>query len=218
MNGSVYLIGGGEMGKGETRVIDDQLVASVHRNGNLVFFPTAAGDSQGYIETTTKVFGDRCHVESITHDTKHSDAVKLIKSASAIYIGGGVTELLIDFFAKQNFVPVLRGALRQGTIVAGMSAGAQALASYYIDEQDETMTVRKGWGLVPVTCLVHAHDASVNKAFKLYKQDEGSNQGSFVAIGEKAAWHVSSSGQYKVGTGNIWYAESRALDKATFIP
>jgi dipeptidase E len=214
MRGDIYLIGGGEISKGETEAIDVLIKSSARPGSSLVFFPTAAGDSQGYIDAIVAVFGDIFAVVSATKDKGREFAEKSLETASVIYLGGGETQLLLDLFEGWNLIPILRGALDRGATIVGMSAGAQALCSAYIEYgTDKSMGVRRGWGIVPFSCLVHARSEFLEEAVGLYDASNEFYDRPFVAIGEGAAWYVGGMDEErKVGSGNIWISGKGSLD------
>ena len=204
MKGKIYLIGGGEIAKGETKIIDESIKQSASRGSLFVFFPSAAGDSAGYIKIIEAVYGEYFQVVAATKEKGRSFVQDVIKKATVIYLGGGTTKLLLDFFEEWELALLLREAYEGGAIIAGMSAGAQALCAYYIHDEDELFELRKGWGFVPMCCLVHANETSFVKAKKLYSDSRGEEGVKIIGIGEKAAWCIDRSGEHSVGNGMIW--------------
>lgn len=215
MSGTIYLIGGGEIAKGETQLIDDDIKKSAPRGSFFVFFPTAAGDSLKYSKTIQDVFGNYFNCWTATRDQGRSSIEKAIQSANVIYLGGGKTELLMNLFLEWNLAPSLLKTFQRGAVIAGMSAGAQALSAYYVDEEADTICFEQGWGLARVCSLVHAHENSAKKAFNLYGENRKEVTNSFVAIGEKSAWRISGSDEQKIGQGLVWYAKDGSLDTLT---
>lgn len=203
MKGSIYLIGGGEIRKGETTTIDNELKTLALPNSTLVFFSTAAGDSLDYINTIEYVFGSTLEIIAPKESDGLAFALSAIDSASIIYLGGGSTELLLNHFNKWNLVPALKQALDRGAHLVGMSAGALALSTWYIHEDKNIMEVRRGWGLVPACTLVHAHHDSSSRAESLWKDNQEAKAYTFLAIGEGASWCISQTGEQKIGDGEI---------------
>lgn len=204
MTGSIYLIGGGEIRDGETHQIDEELKSLASEGSSFVFFGFAAQDSVEYSSTITSVFGDKFTVLVPTEEKGRDNAISAIKSASVIYLGGGNTDRLIRLFSEWGLVEYLISALDRGVHIAGMSAGALALSSWYIHEDNNVFEMRKGWGIAAVGTLVHANQDSFGKAKSLWADLYRDNECSFVAIGESAAWRISTSGEQKIGNGNIW--------------
>lgn len=204
MTGTIYLIGGGEVRDGDTRLIDQDISSLAAEGAKLVFFPTAAEDNQDYSNVIKSTFGDQFEVEIATRKKGKKYATNAMKSASVVYLGGGQTELLLELFSEWNIKGDLVAALEGGTHIAGMSAGAQALSAYYVDEESDEHCIRKGWGLILGCVYVHANQDYLTKAKELWFNHKEASQHPFIAISEKAAWRISPQGEEKVGSGKIW--------------
>ncbi len=204
MKGSINLIGGGEIRDGETYQIDEDLKSLASEGSIFAFFGFAAQDSVAYSDAITSVFGDKFKVLIPTKKKGRVYAINAIKSSSLIYLGGGGTDQLMRLFSEWGLVEHLISALERGTHIAGMSAGAQALSSWYIHEDSDVFELRKGWGIVSVCVQVHAKQDSFNKATSVWKSFHKAGSCPFVAIGEGAAWRIDSAGEHQVGRGNVW--------------
>lgn len=209
MTGSIYLIGGGELRDGETHQIDEDLKSLAPAGSTFVFFGFAAQDSIEYSDTIKSAFGDKFTVLVPTEKKGRDYAITAISSASVIYLGGGNTDRLIRLFSEWDLVEHLIAALERGVHVAGMSAGAQALSSWYIHEDGGALEVRKGWGVVSACVQVHADQNSIGKARSVWAGFHGTNKSPFVAIGEGVAWRITSLGEQKVGHGTIWRIDDK---------
>jgi hypothetical protein len=209
MRGSIYLIGGGELRDGETRPIDEDVLSLAPEGSTFVFFGFAAQDSTAYANAITSVYGSKCKVVIPTEKKGRDFAINAIRSAAVIYLGGGDTDQLMRVFSEWDLVEYLNTALMKGVHVAGMSAGAQALSTWYIHEDSDVFELRKGWGVVPVGVLVHANPNSLDKASSLWSSRQMTGTCPFFAIGEGAAWRIDSSEQHKVGLGTIWKIDDK---------
>lgn len=213
MPGHVLLIGGGEISKGETRAIDERVKSLAPLQSKLLFFPTAAGDSDGYIETIQQIYRDVFEVIPIVESLGRATAVQHLSTAQAVYLGGGRTDLLLSLFRRWELVTPLRALLERGGIVAGMSAGAQALSAWYTDfETDGPMETKVGWDVAHTYCLVHAEADQIAGTFDTYRKSEAQENAPFIAIGERAAWHIHDGGAEKIGDGTVWFASVGAVD------
>lgn len=203
---NIIFIGGGEIGRGETEEIDSRIKTLAPKGSSFVFFATAASDAEGYIETIKSVYGDHFNVVASTTEKGRLFSEDAIKSASVIYLGGGLTELLSGHFKEWNLVSLLTDAINRGVVVAGMSAGAQALSHCYIHEETGSMEVRKGWGLAGMDAcvLVHATEESFKKARAVY--DENKLTCGLYGIGESAALFDQGSDHppIELGSGNVF--------------
>lgn len=209
MSGILYLIGGGELRNGDTQLIDKDILSLKPESSKFVFFGFAAQDSSDYADTIASVYGKKYTVVVPTVAKGRDFAIDAIQSADVIYLGGGNTELLMQVFAQWDLVEYLRAAIDQGTHVAGMSAGAQALSTWYVHEDNDIFELRKGWGFVSYGVLVHASPASFDKAKLLWSDQGMPDTHPFIAIEEGAAWRMSDLEATKVGSGSIWTLAAR---------
>jgi peptidase E len=204
MTGTIYLIGGGEIRNNGTQLIDQDLSSLAPKGAEFVFFGTASEDNNDYAEVIKTVYGSHFEVKIATRKKGKGYAVRAIESASVIYLGGGQTELLLKLFSEWDIKDHLFIAMKRGAHIAGISAGAQALSSYYVDEESELPCVKKGWGLVHGCVYVHANLDSLKNAKKLWAEHSRASQYPFIAISENTAWRISLKGEEKIGTGEIW--------------
>lgn len=204
MSSTIYLIGGGEIRDGDTQLIDEDVLLQALKGSNFVFIGFAAQDNTDYADTIASVYGHHYKVVVPTVAKGRQFAIDAIQSAAVIYLGGGDTDELLRVFAEWGLVKYLQAAIDEGTCVAGMSAGALALSTWYVHEENNIFELRKGWGIVPVGALVHANAASYDKATLLWVEQDMSNTYSFTAIGEGAAWRIRGDEAIKVGSGTIW--------------
>ena len=206
-NKNIFLIGGGEIAKGETKEIDETIKKSANEGSSFVFFGTAAGDAEGYGDIINKTFGDYFDVIFATEAKEREFSENAIRNASVIYLGGGTTKLLMDHFEKWNLVPLLVEAINRGVVVAGMSAGAQALATWYVHEDGESQEIRNGWDLVgsSVGVLAHATEDSFNRAKNIFSNSRYANSRLYgISEGVALSFGANSSDFSKIGTGKIW--------------
>lgn len=160
--GKIILIGGGEIANNETVVIDRKFIELSGGEKSVIgFFATAAHDSDGYIQTFSNYFqnlGCRKIIPVKLSQTTRKECENLIKQMTGIYLGGGDTKLLIKEFKDKGVDMMIKEALNNDLVVAGMSAGALASCDYYIDPDtdEENHQMEKGLGFQDsVLCVVH---------------------------------------------------------------
>jgi dipeptidase E len=204
MSGTIYLIGGGELRDGDTRLIDEDILSQAPKGSTFVFFGFAAQDSADYADTIRAVYGNKYAVVVPTEAKGRDFAIDAIKSAAIIYLGGGNTDQLLRIFAQWGLGEYLHAAIDRGAHIAGMSAGAEALSTWYVHEDNDIFELRKGWGIVPIGVMVHANPASFGKAKLLLSEHGMTGTYPFIAIGEGAAWRVGPLKTPEVGSGKIW--------------
>lgn len=157
----VLLIGGGEIINKETLSLDKQFIKLAGGNNAIIgFFPTAANDSEEYIDTFKSYYlglGCKEVIPVKLRSLKNDDLKKILENMTGIYLGGGNTSLLMSALKEKGADQLLKIALSKGMVIAGMSAGALAACDYFIDpDKDGALKVSKGLGLQHlVICVVH---------------------------------------------------------------
>ncbi|KGP71335.1 peptidase [Pontibacillus yanchengensis Y32] len=99
---------------------------SAQINPKICFIPTASGDAEDYIQRFYEFFEkENCeptHLSLLQQTIADKEAFLL--SQDIIYVGGGNTRNLIALWKEWGLDIILRKALDQGIILAGISAGA----------------------------------------------------------------------------------------------
>jgi len=120
----LVLIGGGEFSFGETREIDDFLLAHLERK-SVAFLPTASGSAE-----YARHFGAYLGVETTNvpiyrgRDNRRQKNLDAILSAGMVYLGGGVTNALLSTLRESAAEIALRDAAANGAVVAAIGAAA----------------------------------------------------------------------------------------------
>ncbi|MEG1016444.1 MAG: peptidase E [Oscillospiraceae bacterium] len=128
--GKIVAIGGGEIKKGETFLIDKFIVEfSGRQNPNFLFIPTASRDAGGYINSVKRVYKTSlgCSFSTLLFflDKPQEDTVReKIENADIIYVGGGNTELMMKVWHEYGIDKLLKDAYCKGTVLCGVSAGS----------------------------------------------------------------------------------------------
>jgi dipeptidase E len=130
----IVAIGGGELpgldAAGDTTELDAEVVRLANvRRPRLLFLPTATGDDDGYVDLITAHYGQRlgCRVEPLPlYDRARSrvDIERSIAGADIVYVGGGNTLRMMNLWRRRGVDRLLTRAATQGTVLAGISAGA----------------------------------------------------------------------------------------------
>ena len=99
------------------------------KNPKLLFIPTASKDSPGYIDSVNKYYGKRlgCRID-VLKVVSEKPSLKTIRekilNADIIYVGGGNTLYMIRKWKSLGIDKLLYKAWKNGTVMAGLSAGA----------------------------------------------------------------------------------------------
>lgn len=140
----IIAIGGGEIAEAETEPIDRYVCELTGEDSPAALFvPTASGDAAGYCDGFDAYYGDRlgCRTRHLTlHDEDvEEDRIRAdLDWADLVYVGGGSVPLLLARWRETGVDRMLREAYENGTVLAGLSAGATCwFASGLSDAADD---------------------------------------------------------------------------------
>ena len=134
----LMLIGGGDTGRGNTeyttKEIDEEIVRLTDKeNPNFLFIGLASSHSDSYYDTMKKIYKELgCTPVYLKKSNilNNPDIVETkIKDADIIYICGGDSVKLINDIKEYKIDKLLLEAYNNGTVLAGMSAGAILLSN-----------------------------------------------------------------------------------------
>ena len=134
----LMLIGGGDTGRGNTsyntKEIDEEIVKMTEKeNPNFLFIGLASSHSDSYYDTMKKIYKELgCTPVYLKKSNilNNPDIVETkIKDADIIYICGGDSVKLINDIKEYKIDKLLLEAYNNGTVLAGMSAGAILLSN-----------------------------------------------------------------------------------------
>ncbi len=201
----LVLIGGGEISKMELIKIDKEIINRRNRKDNLVlFFPTAADDSEGYSEQFKKYYSSLgCKkVETIKifdNNFNIKNLRRLLSQAGIVYLGGGNTQLLIDSLKKYKIDNLLKEVVNNDVLIAGISAGAIALGD--IANSNKNDGIIEALGIIP-NYVIEAHFTEWNKENDLIKLLKRNKKG--IGIDEKTAVFIEDHKAKVIGEGNVF--------------
>ena len=166
--GWLALLGGGEFTFGETEDLDEAWLEKTPE-GPIGFVPAASGSvdyARHFTDYMKERFGRDVEIIPIyrERDARRGRNLERIRDCAAVYLGGGVTDHLLDAIAGSPAVDALRAKRREGMVVA-LAAAAQACGA----EARSVFGGKKldGLGLVPgavvETNFDPAHDRRLRK-------------------------------------------------------
>ena len=128
--GCLALLGGGEFTFGETEERDEAWLERTPP-GPIGFVPAASGSldyAKHFATYMVERFGREVEVIPIyrERDARRGRNAERIRDCAAVYLGGGVTDHLIEAFAGTPALEALRGKLAGGGVVVAIAAAAQA--------------------------------------------------------------------------------------------
>ncbi len=171
MGNKIYLLGGADSKKGETKEIDSRIFSELD-NKNIFVINLTTDDKakvKFYKEFLSSYFSE-VGAEDINFlsDSKSQEEIKeKINNSGLIYVMGGNTEILIENAKRLNLLPLLKSF--KGIIV-GNSAGAYLLCNQYVRTSDSKLT--KGFGLVNINLKAHYLDEFDKQLLELSKDSE----------------------------------------------
>jgi dipeptidase E len=126
----IVAIGGGEIRTRGTARIDRAIVRLAgKKNPRLLFVPTASSDSDRYWKRVQEHFGKflKCKTDVlflVKEQLSREQVRRKILSAEIIYVGGANTLLMMRLWRRLGVDNLLKAAYKNGTVLAGISAGS----------------------------------------------------------------------------------------------
>ena len=142
---TLVLIGGGEFSFGETRAIDELLLARMPADRRTVaFLPTASGSAEYAVHFGTYLRGlsAQINIGSVDvvnvpiyrgRDNRRQKNLTAILHAGMIYLGGGVTNNLAPVLRESPAELALRDAAANGAVIAAIGAAASCFGTHARD-------------------------------------------------------------------------------------
>jgi cyanophycinase-like exopeptidase len=149
---TLALIGGGEFSFGETREIDEMLLARMPADRRTIaFVPTASGSAEyalhigeyfRKIDPSVEVFNVPIYRG---RDNRRQKNLNALLSAGMIYLGGGVTNNLLETIRESPAEIAMRDAAANGAVVAAIGAAASCFGFQARDMRGTTALPALGW-------------------------------------------------------------------------
>lgn len=156
----VALLGGG-FSTDEDGLLDDWLLGHVGRpRPKVCFVPTASGDAPAYIDQFLSAFAPRrCEPSVLSLFRRELDDEALrrfLLDQDVVYVGGGNTANLLAVWRAHGVDRVLSEACNRGTLLCGISAGANCWAGgSHTDSFGPLTFLQDGLGLLPGSVCPH---------------------------------------------------------------
>ncbi|AZQ39372.1 peptidase E [Streptomyces cyaneochromogenes] len=155
------LLGGG-FSTEEDGLLDDWILGHARTpRPQVCFLPTASGDAPAYAERFLAAFGPRpsCvpSVLSLFGRTLDDPALRaFLLAQDVVYVGGGNTANLLAVWRVHGVDRLLREAYDRGTLLCGISAGANCWAeASHTDSFGPLTALSDGLGLLPGSVCPH---------------------------------------------------------------
>lgn len=204
---TLLLIGGGEFSFGETREFDELLLARMPADRRTVaFLPTASGSAEYATHFGTYLRGIDPSVEVVNvpiyrgRDNRRQKNLNTILSAGAIYLGGGVTNNLLNTLRESPAEMALRDAATNGAVIAAIGAAASSFGTHALDARGGSSIPGLGWlaGTVLDTAFDPQNDTGLRRLMSLADVDLG------LGLPTKTALIVNNDGSAEIaGEGQV---------------
>ncbi len=150
---TLVLIGGGEFSFGETREIDELLLARMPPDKRTVaFLPTASGSAEyaGHFGAYLHGLDPTVNVVNVPiyrgRDNRRQKNLAAILSSGMIYLGGGVTNNLAPMLRESPAELAMRDAAASGVVIAAIGAAASCFGTSARDMQGNSSAIAAlGW-------------------------------------------------------------------------
>ncbi len=155
---NIIAIGGGSLKKKETLAIDRYIIKLIGKESpRALFIPTASIDPVDYCEAFDHIYGVLLgcrtdHLLLYKNPGDRSAAARKINSADLIYVGGGNTLRMMKMWRRLGIDELLIKAGQQGTVLAGLSAGAICWHEWGHSDS-RAYSGKKNWSYIKVRAL-----------------------------------------------------------------
>ncbi len=159
INKYIFAIGGGGFTHRKDKSLDNFILSIKNKEIlKIGFLPTASKDNY----EKTELFYER--FQKTTHTLSHFELLKKttgfqewVLSNDIIYVGGGDTYFMLEFWKKNNLTNIFRKAYANGILLCGVSAGAVCWFENILSNSfNKKFTHLKGIGLLNLSCTPHA--------------------------------------------------------------
>ena len=196
----IIAIGGGGFGRNPNqRIIEKYIIdQSSESRPNVLFIPTASAEDKSYTVNFYSCFnGLDCNPSHLNLFQRTPRIEGLINKADIIYVGGGNTKSMLAVWKEWKLDKLLFKAYNEGTVLAGVSAGAICWFDTGItDSWASNLNYIDCLGILPGSCCPH-YDSEKDRRPSVHKFIENEKIKSVYAIEDGAAIHFKDDAPYK---------------------
>jgi peptidase E len=160
------------------------------RRPSVCFLATATGDADGYIERFYAAFkAHRCRPSHVPLFRRTPDLKQALLTQDIIYVGGGNTKSMLAVWRDWEIPRLLRRAWSNGTVLAGISAGAICWFRMGLtDSWGNRLSGLPCLGLLPGACCPH-FDGEPERRPALHRLVASGTVPTALALDDGAAGH-----------------------------
>jgi dipeptidase E len=193
--------GGGFSMEPENPALDCYVVAQTHLNRPKVcFLAQASSEGREYIINFYKAFTDLgCLPSYLSLFTPHTaDIADFLMSQNIIYVGGGNTKSMLALWREWSLDKILRDACDNGTILAGLSAGANCWFEFGLtDSIPGKLSALPCLGYLSGSCSPH-YDGEAQRRPNFQRMIASGEIPPGIAFDDSAAGHYLDGQLHKV--------------------
>lgn len=212
----IIAIGGGDIRKKATATIDQEIIRLTGKEKpQLLFIPTASGDSLSYWQEINKYFGGYwgCKTEVLFLLQNQPDLAVIerkILAADIVYVGGGNTLKMMRRWRFLGVDKILKKAYDRGAVMCGVSAGSicwfefghsDSMSSYSPDDWEYIKVRGLGW-IKGIHCPHYDSDTLGVPRRESFQQMMGQYGGVGIALDDNCALEVIDGKFFKILTSN----------------
>ena len=200
MTKQIIAIGGGGFGRNPGQGIIEKYILeqSNKTKPNVCFIPTATGDNEAYKVNYYATFSKmNCSPVHLDFFKRTPDLEELIASQDIIFVGGGNTKSMLAVWKDWGLDEILRKAYNNGTIMCGVSAGANCwFEKAVVDSWSEDLKVMDCMGFVKGNCCPH-YDEEPERRPMVKKFLEDNTLDNCFAVEGGCALHITDETEFK---------------------
>lgn len=201
MRGQVVAIGGGGFtNEGDRFAIDRYLLELTGKEKpRVLFLPQASAEAKVYVDAYLTAYGQvDCEADWLSlYGRVKGGWEERILSADLIYVGGGNTRSMLALWREWGVDGLLRQAAEQGSVLAGVSAGAICWFEQGITDSVWPLGVLDCLGFIPGSCCPH-YDSEPERKPALAQFLKEGRCAPGVALSDGTAAHFIDGELYKV--------------------
>jgi cyanophycinase-like exopeptidase len=204
---TLVLIGGGEFSFGDTREIDRHLLSRMPADRRTIaFLPTASGSPEyaGHFGNYLRELDSTVEVINVPiyrgRDSRRPKNLAAIAGAGMIYLGGGVTNNLLDTMYQSAADLAMRDAAAGGAVIAAIGAAASCFGVFARDMRGASALPGMAWidGTVVEAGFEPQNDTTLRRLMSVPGVDLG------LGIPAKTAISIAADGSTEIlGDGQI---------------
>ena len=206
MTKQIIAIGGGGFGRNPGQGIIEKYILeqSNKTKPNVCFIPTATGDNEAYKVNYYATFSKmNCSPVHLDFFKRTPDLEELIASQDIIFVGGGNTKSMLAVWKDWGLDEILRKAYNNGTIMCGVSAGANCwFEKAVVDSWSEDLKVMDCMGFVKGNCCPH-YDEEPERRPMVKKFLEDKTLENCFAVEGGCASHITDETEFNFGRASF---------------